>query len=251
MEDNQKEKPQEKPKSSCKCLWVFLIIFGVLIIGLGIFFAVRFFGGSKDINPNTGRAKDEEDVLMSKDELINYFVAETTVYPGFDKKLKTMAWDKPVVTVAIADQAPENAPKIIDDFITTFNRNSTTTQLQRISGDADIKVYFQKDVGHVAGSAGPSSGADYIIDHATIRMSERSTLFDESLAQIFSHEMFHVLGFTGHYDTSTCRLMSPDTCGSHLSINEEKLIQMLYSSGLPIESDEAQIRAFFQNWSPN
>jgi hypothetical protein len=59
--------------------------------------------------------------------------------------------------------------------------------------------------------------------------------------------MFHALGFTGHYMGSVCRLMSPETCGSHLSVNEEKLIQMLYANDIPPGLDESQIRNYFQN----
>lgn len=242
-----------KPKSSKTC-WIIAGSCGCLVILiLAGLFAVRTFGGEifKNIfNPDNTPRQDEENREMTKAELIDYFVIETTTYSSPDTPSKVARWEKPVVTVSVESQPSEQNIKAVDKFITKFNNNSSKTKLQRIENNGDIKIYFETDTAGSAGRSGPSSGADYIIDSGVIKLDERAGVFEQSLDSIFSHEMFHALGFTGHYESSTCRLMSPTTCGSRLTINEERLIQMLYNSGIPLGSDETQIRSYFQNWNP-
>lgn len=254
MADQSQPSPQKPKKSrwwlwvcgSCSCLVIVLIVVFFIISSVTGFNLEKYFdGGSGSITET-----DEEDRVMTKDELVDYFVDLTTIYGGNNMPIKLMKWDKPVVTISPMDEPTPNGIKIIDDFITMFNANSTTTQLQRVDKGGDIKVYFKPAAGDAAGSAGPSSGADYVIDSATVKFGENAAVFEQTESQIFAHEMFHVLGFVGHYTGETCRLMSKNTCGSHVSKNEEKLIQMLYSTDISAELDETQIRTFFQNWQP-
>ncbi|MFA6492638.1 MAG: hypothetical protein WCV58_00615 [Patescibacteria group bacterium] len=256
MEEKTTDKTPEKPKKSKWLLWTCGSCGCLVIIIMVALFSLRSFTGFNigkffDNSQNNGSNLDEEDKEMTKSELIDYFVGETTVYPGFDKSIKVMKWEKPVVTISVADTPPEGGIKAIDDFINKFNNNSTKTKLQRIESDGDIKIYFQVSTDGAAGRSGPSSGADYIIDHANIKLSEEAAMFDQSLSSVLSHEIFHALGFTGHYQGSACRLMSPTVCGSRLTINEERLIQMLYSTDMPDGINESEIRSFLQNWSPN
>lgn len=253
MADEQKtsQEKNKKPRwwllacGSCGCLLILLII---------IFFV---FGSFTGFNPrslfngqdNTAN-QDEEDREMTKQGLIDYFVGETTVYPGADIVMKVIKWEKPVVTVSIADTPPDGGVQAVDDFIAKFNQNSTKTKLERIENNGDIKIFFQASTNGAAGRSGPSSGADYTIDHANIKLAGEVALFEQSLSSVLAHEMFHALGFTGHYTGNVCRLMSPTVCGSHLTINEEKLIQMLYSTDLPSGIGESEVRSYFQNWSP-
>lgn len=216
----------------------------LIIIAFLVMKSIGFFGAE---NTKSG---DEEDRQMTKQELVDYFVDETTTYPGVNQPMKSMAWDNRTVTASIEDQPPAGGEKALDDFISVFNNNSTTTKLEKVDSGGDIKIYFQASTGEAAGKSGPSSGDDFIIDRANVKISENAAVFEQSLSSVLSHEMFHALGFTGHYSGSTCRLMSSRTCGAHLTQNEERLIQMLYSSGLPVGSDEETIRAHFQNWTP-
>lgn len=244
----------EKPKKSKWCLWTCGGVGCLVLIVLVAVFALRTFTdfnlGDSSSSGQSPIKQDEEDNEMSKTELLDYFVAETTVWPGYDQSIKVIKWEKPIVTVSIADTPLEGGIKAVDDFIARFNKNSNTVKLERIEKDGDIKIYFQEDTKGSAGKSGPSSGLDYTIDNANVKLDQKVAISDQVLNSVLSHEMFHALGFTGHYNGSVCRLMSPDTCGSHFSINEERLIQMLYSTNLPVESNESDIRAYFQNWNP-
>lgn len=201
-------------------------------------------------NPDNTSQQDEEDQAMSHDELVDYFTILVTTYSSPETPSKVAKWDKPVVTISIENIPPENGIKVVDDFINKFNSNSTKTKLERTAKNGDIRIYFNVDTSGSAGRSGPSTGADYIIDSAQVKLDERVAVFEQSLSSVFSHEMFHALGFTGHYQGNDCRLMSTSTCGSHLSINEERLIQMLYSTDIPVKSGEPEIKAYFQNWNP-
>jgi hypothetical protein len=64
--------------------------------------------------------------------------------------------------------------------------------------------------------------------------------------KVFDHEMMHAVGFMGHYNKVGCPLMTDQICGKKMTQNEEKLIWMLYSSGIPIDIGENQIREFFK-----
>lgn len=244
---------QQKPNSKC---WWLAGGCGCLIIIIIVIFGLRFFTGFNFINifgnqpGDTKITQGEEDLEMSKSDLIDYFVEETTIYPGLNRPTKVARWEKEIVTISIADTPPEGAIKTIDDFIIIFNRNSTKTKLKRVNSPRDIIIYFQADARGAAGSSGINTGTDYIIDHANIKLSEEAAFFQQSIESILSHEIFHALGFTGHYSGSVCRLMSKDVCGSHLTINEERLIQMLYATDLPTRADENHIREYFKNWSP-
>lgn len=244
----------EQPKRSkwhlrvcgtCGCLLVILICILFALRTFTSFSPSNIFG-----NKNSTKTTDEEDLEMTKDELINYFVGETTVWPGISQPMKLIKWKKEIVSVSIEDTPPEKGVEAVDKFIEKFNQNSSSVKLNRVSQGGDIKIYFQAISDNVAGRAGPSSGADYTIDHANVNLSSKAALSEQSLDQVLSHEMFHALGFYGHYLESECRLMSPSACGSHFTINEERLIQMLYATDIPDGSDEQRIRSYFQNWSP-
>lgn len=244
----------EQPKKSKWCWWACgscgcLIL--VVVVILVVLNATTGFNLGRVLTGENGSTKqDAEDIEMSKADLVDYFVTETTVYPGYDKRIKLMKWEKPTITLSIEDMPPEGGINAVDDFVTIFNSNSTSAKMERIESGGDIKIYFQKDTKGVAGRSGPSSGADFTIDHADVKLDEKVAIFEQSLVSVLSHELFHALGFTGHYNGKECRLMSTNTCGSRLTINEERLIQMMYGTDISAESDESQIRAFFQNWNP-
>lgn len=252
----EEKKPEQTKKPNSKCWWFVGGCGCLIIIVIVVLFGLRFVTGFNiiDIFSNqpsgSNTPKDEEDIELSKANLIDYFVEETTIYPGLNQPAKVIRWEKELVFLSIADTPPEGAIKAIDDFINIFNRNSSKTKLSRVNSSGDIIFYFQADTRGAAGSSGPSTGADYIIDHANIKLSEDAALFQQSMESVLSHEIFHALGFTGHYSGNVCRLMSSSVCGSHLTINEERLIQMLYATEISSGADENQIREYFKNWSP-
>lgn len=242
-----------KPKKSkwyfwacggCGCLIIILVIVLAALRSFSNFNLGDLFG------KQSGTNADEEDRAMTKDELIDYFVVLTTFYSTQDNPVKLARWNKETVTVSIADQPAEGGVAAVDDFITAFNRNSTTTKLQRVDQDGDIQIYFQASTAGSAGLSGPSTGADFTIDHADIKLSQEAAIFTQSLDSVLSHEMMHALGFVGHYYGNVCRLLSSKTCGSHLTVNEERLIKMLYGTDVPAGSGESEIRTYFQNWNP-
>lgn len=246
---------QEKPKKSrwlwwtcggCGCLAIIIVI---ILFSFGSFAGF----GPSSLFGNIWKDQsyqDEEDRQMTKAELIDYFVEETTTYSSPNTPIRVAKWEKPVVTVSIADVPPEGGEKTLNDFISKFNNNSIKIKLQHTEKDGDIKIYFQESTRGAAGLSGPSTGGDYTIDNADVKLAQDVALFEQSISSVLSHELFHALGFTGHYSGTTCRLMSTGTCGSRLTINEERLIQMLYATDLPSNSGEAEIRAYFQNWNP-
>jgi hypothetical protein len=233
---------EEKPKKSKWYLWACGCVIILIILVVGGFFIYK----SLVTNSNSGTS--QKDKPMTNAELINYFVEETTTNNGINTVVEK--WEKPTVTVSIADTPPDGADKAIGDFVTAFNKNSTKVQLKQVSTGGDIKVYFQKNASGNVGESIPVAGADHVIYNGEVRMSEESALFQTSLSAVFAHEMMHALGFTGHYSDSVCRLMDPKACGNHMTINEERLIQMLYSTDLPAGSNADEVRTYFQNWTP-
>src|SRR4030042_4112908 len=195
---------------ACGCVVIVIVII-FFIFGISFWRSWADFGNvlPEDTNIEKSAAPDEEDKEMSKQELIDYFVQETTTYSGVDIKIKLSRFEKEIVTVSIEDDKSKDKTKAVNNFITIFNKNSTATSLKRVDSNGDIKVYFHADTSGSAGRSGPSTGADYVIDHADVKISEDAAIFEQSLDSVFSHEMFHAIGFTGHYSGSVCRLMSP------------------------------------------
>lgn len=252
MAEEKNTSNQKSSKKTNWCLWLGCGCLGlIIIIGVAIYMLTAFtdFSLGGLVGEST-KKQDPEDREMTKAELVNYFVDLTTYWGDGKTKINLIKWDKPVVTISPADTPTENGIQIMDEFITMFNSNSTTTKLERVESGGDIKVYFTPAGPEVAGRAGPSSGVDHIIDSAYIKFGDNVTVFKQSESQVFAHEMMHALGFAGHYKGETCRLTSASTCGSHLTKNEERLIQMLYGTNISDNLDEGQIRSFFENWNP-
>lgn len=243
-EEKTDQSKTKNPKKSKRYLWACGCVILLVILGIAGFLIYR------SLVAQTNSSTSEKDKPMSNAELINYFVELTTTNNGINTKVEK--WEKPIVTISVADTPPEGADTAIDAFITTFNQNSTKVQLQKVAASGDIKVYFQKDASGAVGTSIPVAGADHVIYSGEVRMSQESALFASSLAAVFAHEMFHALGFTGHFSDpdGICRLMAPTACGNHMTINEERLIQMLYSTDIPVGLDAMGVRAYFQNWSP-
>ena len=243
---NQEENSGKSPAKPKKSKWWLVGCGGGLLIIIVLVFAFGLFGSSY----KSSSSQDEEDIVLSKDELVNYFVEETTIWGAGNIPITLMKWDKPEVTISIADTAAEGGDKAIESIISKFNQNSTKVKLKQVAADGDTKIYFQASAGGAAGSSGPSTGGDSIIDNASVKLSEEAAMFSSSLESVLTHEIFHSLGFVGHYSGEVCRLMSKSVCGSHITINEERLVQMMYSTDIPAGSNETQIRAYFQTWTP-
>ena len=231
----------------CSCLIIIVVILLIIFGSLGRSIIGSIVGEGEGVNSTKG---DGEDVPMSKEELINYFVDETTVYGAGNVPINLEKWQRPVITLSLEDTPPVGGEGVVDNIIAFFNKNSTKTKIEKVLSNGDIKIFFQKDTKGAAGSSGPSTNGTAIIDHATVKLSEEATLFENSMESVLAHEIFHALGFVGHYPGEVCRLMSKDVCGSHLTVNEASLIQMMYSTDIPPGSNEAEIRAYFQNWQP-
>lgn len=238
--------PEKRPHSLWGCFFAILVL---IILVLFVIFRFGFFPrGSSSIKDNAFDKKQE--ILLSKSELVDYFVELATIYTGVDKPMELVMWKKKIVTVSIEDKLPEHGSKVVEEFISKFNNLTSETKLQQVAKGGDIKIYFQASINGSAGKAGPSSGVDTIIDHAVVKISQDSAIFEQSLEPVFAHEMLHALGFLGHYSGNGCRLMSPTTCGAEFSKNEEQLIKMLYSSKIDDGLDEQGIRSFFEsNWN--
>lgn len=231
----------------CSCLIIIIII---LFIVFGSF-GRSLIGSIIGETGSTGSTKgDKEDVPMSKEELINYFVDETTIYSSGNVPIVLEKWERPVITLSVEDTPPEGADKVLDTIIAFINNNSTKTQVEKVASDGAIKIYFNKDTLGSAGRSGPSTNGTTVIDHANISLSEEAAVFSSSMEAVLAHEIFHGLGFVGHYPGEICRIMSKSVCGSHLTVNEARLIQMMYSTDIPSGSNETEIRDYFSNWNP-
>ena len=104
----------------CGCL--ILLVVAILIV-LNI--TTGFNLGRILTGENGSNKQDAEDKEMSKTELVNYFVTETTVYPGLDKQIKLMKWEKPVITVSLEDTPPDGGTKALDDFVKIFTGDAS------------------------------------------------------------------------------------------------------------------------------
>ena len=238
----------------CGCA-VILAVLAIIISFLVIVYKTKPSQGqsaSPTPNPKTSSSTSSQTApSLSKDELIDYFVEEVTTYAGVTIPMAVTRWNKPSVTVSLENEGPDYSKRVFNEFIDKFNKNSETVKLSLAEKGGDIKVTFYPTVpSSGGGNAGPSSGADAIIDSAQIGLANSEVANYEDLSRIFDHEMMHALGFTGHFKGNKCVLMSWMPCKGVMTANEEKLIWMMYSSGIPLNSDETQIRQFIQNWNP-
>lgn len=250
--------PTKKPRKNI-FFWILGGCLSLIVIGAVIFILLtRLVNSTTDIGSNkvTPTSKPATSAkptpaptgqVLSKDQLIDYFIDETTTYPGVDVPMKVSRWEKEIVTLSLENTGPSYANSVIDEFIAKFNRKSKKTKLEKTESNGDIKVSFVPKIDGAGGKTGPSSGADAIIDSASVQISLETTTTSDALSFVFSHEIMHALGFVGHYLGDECRLMSGRICGAQMTTNEEKLIWMLYSSGIPLDSDATQIRDFFKD----
>ncbi|HOX41190.1 MAG TPA: hypothetical protein PK263_03275, partial [bacterium] len=133
-------------------------------------------------------------------------------------------------------------------FIADFNAVSKTVKLEENAPLADIKLYVmpddwidptERDVRASANThendAGEITGADIIYPVSQ----------DTSDCYTIKHEMFHAIGF-GHSDLQKTSVMGVPllnyNTGAQLTDIDKKAINLLYNLGVPLKSNEQQIR---------
>lgn len=227
----------------CGCLAIVIIIILLVVFGLN-YIKNQETGGTRN---NTQKSQSSGNTL-SKEEMIDYFV-DTAFYDADTGQPQVLnKWTTDKVTVGFNGSPSADAQSTVDQFIENFNSISSATKLRRISGNADISVNWGASTGSSAGSTGYAQNPDKSILAARVDMGDIASTEGAAMYAIFSHEMMHALGFH-HYKGTDCRLMSPKTCGyDPYSTNEKRLIEMMYSSGIPVGSGEKAIRSYFANW---
>lgn len=244
----------EKPKSKA-CSWIFLGIFFLLVfISVAMFsFGTKNFPAIKNssiikdlsVNKNSNKTSGIKGfAVMSQNELVNYFITEVTTYGS--KTVPLQRWNKDI-KVQIEGESDVESLKLINEFIKRFNQNSKTVKMEKVSTGGNFVIQF-KDASRkgLPGSAAFGSGNDCFIDGAVVEIGEEVGMLESLPDYTVNHEMFHALGFGGHYRSDvSCTLMSAKHCAKSFTANEDKLIQMLYNSNIPACSTETKIRDFF------
>lgn len=252
-ENSTQSSVENKPKKSNWVFWtcggcLFLVITALIII-----FVLKSFGGSAtsklfgdpDI-PSESSKGTKGYSAMSKAELTNYFSTETTNYGS--SKVTLSRWEKDIKIMMKGESTAEYLA-LIDKFIERFNENSNTIKMSKVTTGGNFTIEFGKNSSSgMPGGAAFSSGDDCSIDGAVVSVGPEADMIETLPDYIINHEMFHALGFSGHYRSEeSCTLMSATHCGESFTENEDKLISMLYNSGIPGCLDEAGIRSFFES----
>ncbi|HOX41195.1 MAG TPA: hypothetical protein PK263_03300 [bacterium] len=248
--DSVKNEPKSPWKSFCCGGCVTLLVLAIVA-----FVAPRYLGGfslsnitksldnigKEEVSTQTPKKANKSYSPMSKNELINYFATETTTYG--DNTVKLSRWDK---DIRIKIEGEPNAEYLaeLDSFISRFNTNSTSIKMFKVSSDSNLTIRF--GTGNKIGLAAFSAGDDCKIDGALVEVGPEADMVETLPDYIVNHEMFHALGFGGHYRSEeSCTLMSAWHCSDSFTKNEDRLIQMMYNSKIPVCSDANQIKTFF------
>lgn len=252
QESGSIEPTQKKSKKSllwiiggCGCL---IVVIAAIVL---VVFALRSIRNQELSGSKNASQKSESTGKLSKNEMIDYFVDTAFYDEDTYQAQKLNRWTDPEVTIGFNGDPSQAAIDTVDQFIRNFNSISTSVQLSRTKGNGDISINWGASNISSAGKTGYGQNPDGSILAASVYMGDIASTDDSAMFALLSHEMYHALGFH-HYSGADCRLMKAKTCGyDPYSENEKRLIEMMYSSGVPLGADESTIRTFFANWTPS
>lgn len=272
-----KKSPGDKPKSGLRTCCIIGLVLGGLIIIIIIAFAIikSYFSfgsssSSKEIpipsaaSSSASSPKTSPTASISKEDLLDYFV-ETTTYDGkMTKRLPVCHWTKNPITVEIQGDINDKTLVALDDAIKEFNAVSNI-KMERAS-PGDLLVYFlpvdqfpaNTLSEAIKGIAFTEPDGNCVISSAKIYVDDtefadsKQLTYHDALLLVTRHELLHALGFSGHdVKKRGCTALSSIACLTYdYTQYDISAIKMLYNSGLPLCSGEADIRQFFANNIP-
>jgi hypothetical protein len=209
----------------------------------------------------TTPATTAPDPSIRKAAIINFFVELANYLQDGTREMFVMRWTKPQVAVGVGEgtfDASLNA--CLDSYISDFNAESASIKLIHDNtvalGLPNVKIYYWTDA-QVKERGGADSSYGFVewlhnddksLSRSVMFLSDTIASLDQSIkCQVIRHEMTHAIGFWGHSDVFPASIMGlPKTIYSYPE-EDKILIRMLYNSGLPIGSKEAETRAFFES----
>lgn len=239
-------------QKNCLVLVLILIIFSIAVFLIALKTdIVNSIVGKLDSIGKTERTSDSSKSSnsskyspMTSGELVNYFSVISTTQK--DKTVSLRKWNKPI-KVEIEGMPDQKSLELIDQFIARFNKNSQTIKMHKVESGGNFIVQFRdKTINNLPGSAAFGAGKDCFILGAVVEIGPEAGMLETLPEYTINHEMFHALGFGGHYRSNvSCTLMSAKHCAGNWTENEDKLVDMLYNSNIPACSNETQIKNFF------
>lgn len=183
-------------------------------------------------------------------------IANTTI-SGEDQP--TIRWNKPKVYIgAVPGTLDETYTTCLNWFISDFNANSNQVKMENNAELAEVRIYFmtkqeminQFDTKLPFASTHPGDNGE-IISSKIFMPSDTDWLNDEKCWSL-KHEIIHAIGFRGHSNKINNSEMSFNPLYityAGLSSNDQRAIRMLYSSGIPLLTNQQQVRDYFANHS--
>lgn len=203
---------------------------------------------------------------IPKDDILDFFVENTTYTGGMNSRKPLARWTKNPITIELDGEVNDVVISSMDKIIASFNAISDT-KLQRVSGGGDLQIYTLPKSQFPASTLSDDTykGVSYtdpdancIISTSKIYMDTEdlqgagSISAEDRFSTVLRHELMHSLGFSGH-DTKPrgCTSLSKIACLiKDFTQYDISAIKMLYNSGIPLCADETQIRDFFANNIP-
>jgi hypothetical protein len=142
----------------------------------------------------------------------------------------------------------------LDWFVADFNTNSGNVKLERNAELADIKIYFMPTeelrtrYETLLPFNIPSSNQNGEMTGSDIVMPNDTDWLDDEKCWSLKHEIIHAIGFPGHTNKVSNSEMSYNPLYityAGLSSSDQRIIRMLYNSGVPLLTSEQQVRNFF------
>jgi len=197
----------------------------------------------------------------SLNDQINFFVDITTK----DTKghvAGVTRWVKPTINIRIFEGQPTATQQsCLSSLISDFNSQSSTAKMAMSNSEADIRMFFLPDDEvqqlHIDGEDVDGFHESTTADDGCSRLESRVIISNDPgnveafQCYLVRHELSHAMGFWGHSDVFSQSIMSYARPGYDFPEVDKKAIRMLYNSGLPTCSREAQVREFFAAHPPS
>ncbi len=194
------------------------------------------------------------DPTYPKEDVINFFVdAAVKNTNGTPSPLGRFA--KSTINLKVIGTIPNQASadtlkRVIDDF----NGISQSVKLQRNDNGSDLQVFFVpiNEFGNYTNSPGDHQGFSVTVPDSECQfkyskayIANDSDINQDTRDYIIRHEIMHALGFSGHNEPTSGSIMGNRLKQEHTGELDIKLYNMLYNSGVPLCSNEPQVREFF------
>lgn len=278
------DKPKEKPKSRHTCCWLGLGIFGLIVLIIGGRMVFLMFSGGETKEPDLSKYQPSTQTNQPTDTSADSSTKPTETTPEQNNNEATSSETYPKADVlnffvdaavknidgspsplgrftkstinlkvigAIPDQASaDTLQRVIDDF----NGISSSVKINRNDAGSDLQVFFvsQSEFGNYTNSPGGKQGfsvtvpnSDCQFKYAKAYIANDADINQDTRDYLIRHEIMHALGFSGHNEPTSGSIMGNRLKQEHTGELDIKLYNMLYNSGVPLCSNESQVRQFF------